>query len=252
GELAAVTPLGAEVSTLDGVTVKPKIVHVDWDVTQAQKGGFAHFMLKEIHETPEALANAMRGRLTDDGIVSFREFEVADEQLRNLNEVVLLGMGTSLHAAMIGEYVLEDWVGIPARAMDASEFRYRRPTVGDKTLDVVITQSGETADTLVALQQAKARGALTVAVTNVIASSAARDADGAIYLHSGPEIGVASTKTLHAHMVSLYLLALRLASVKGRVSLERRQELVDSLRDLPEQIRGILARDKEIQNLATK
>ncbi len=252
GEVAAVTPLGAEVSTLDGVTVKPKIVHVDWDVAQAQKGGFTHFMLKEIHEAPEAVANAARGRLSDDGVVSFREFDIPDEKLRDVKDVLLLGMGTSLHAAMIGEYVIEDWAGIPARAEDASEFRYRRPTVGDHTLDVVITQSGETADTLVAMQQAKARGALTVAVTNVIASSAARDADGAIYLHSGPEIGVASTKTLHAHMVSLYLLALRLASVKGRVSLERRQELVDSLRDLPEHIRGILARDKEIQDLATK
>ncbi|TMD38315.1 MAG: glutamine--fructose-6-phosphate transaminase (isomerizing), partial [Chloroflexi bacterium] len=252
GEVAAVTPLGAEVSTLDGVTVKPKIVHVDWDVAQAQKGGFPHFMLKEIHEAPEAVANAARGRLSDDGVVSFREFDIPDEQLREIKDVLLLGMGTSLHAAMIGEYVIEDWAGIPARAEDASEFRYRRPTVGDDTLGVVITQSGETADTLVAMQQAKARGALTVAVTNVIASSAARDADGAIYLHSGPEIGVASTKTLHAHMVSLYLLALRLASVKGRVSLERRQELVESLRDLPEKIRGILARDKEIQALADK
>src|SRR5947207_4828343 len=250
GEVAAITPLGAEVSTLDGVTVKPKIVHVDWDVAQAQKGGFPHFMLKEIHETPEAVANASRGRLSDDGVVSFREFDIPDEQLRGIKDVLLLGMGTSLHAAMIGEYVIEDWAGIPARAEDASEFRYRRPTVGDKTLDVVITQSGETADTLVALQQAKARGALTVAVTNVIASSAARDADGAIYLHAGPEVGVASTKTLLAHMVSLYLLALRIASVNGRVSLERRQELVEALRDLPDQVRGILARDGEIAELA--
>src|SRR5216683_1298742 len=252
GEVAAVTPLGAEVSTLDGVTVKSKIVHVDWDVAQAQKGGFAHFMLKEIHESPEAVANAARGRLSDDGEVSFREFDIPDEQLRKINDVLLLGMGTSLHAAMIGEYVIEDWAGIPARAEDASEFRYRRPTVGDHTLNVVITQSGETADTLVAMQQARARGALSVAVTNVIASSAARDADGAIYLHSGPEIGVASTKTLLAHMVSLYLLALRLATVHGRVSLERRQELVETLRALPEQVRGILARDKEIEKLAHK
>jgi glutamine---fructose-6-phosphate transaminase (isomerizing) len=252
GEVAAVTPLGAEVSTLDGVTVKPKIVHVDWDVAQAQKGGFPHFMLKEIHEAPEAVANAMRGRLSDDGSVSFREFDIPDEQLRKIEDVLLLGMGTSLHAAMIGEHVIEDWAGIPARAADASEFRYRRPTVGDRTLDVVITQSGETADTLVAMQQARSRGALTVAVTNVIASSAARDADGAIYLHAGPEIGVASTKTLHAHMVSLYLLALRLATVRGRVSLERRQELVESLRLLPDQVRAILERDKEIQGLAHK
>jgi glucosamine--fructose-6-phosphate aminotransferase (isomerizing) len=252
GEVAAVTPLGAEVSTLDGVTVKPKIVHVDWDVAQAQKGGFKHFMLKEIHEVPEAVANAARGRLSDDGIVSFREFDVPDEQLRSIKDVLLLGMGTSLHAAMIGEYVIEDWAGVPARAEDASEFRYRRPTIGDKTLDVVITQSGETADTLVAMQQAKARGALTVAVTNVIASSAARDADGAIYLHAGPEIGVASTKTLLAHMVSLYLLAMRLATVHGRVSIERRQELVEALRLLPDQVRGILGRDKEIVALAEK
>jgi glucosamine--fructose-6-phosphate aminotransferase (isomerizing) len=252
GEVAAVTPLGAEVSTLDGVTVKPKIVHVDWDVSQAQKGGFAHFMLKEIHETPEALANAARGRLNDDGLVSFREFDVPEEQLRKLEEVVLLGMGTSLHAAMIGEYVLEDWVGMPARAMDASEFRYRRPTFGDRALSVVITQSGETADTLVALQQAKARGALTVAVTNVIASSAARDADGAIYLHAGPEIGVASTKTFNSHLISLYLLAMRLARAHSRMSPERRGELVEALRRLPDQVRDLLTRDKEIQELAHK
>jgi glucosamine--fructose-6-phosphate aminotransferase (isomerizing) len=252
GEVAAVTPLGAEVSTLDGVTIKPKVVHVDWDVAQAQKGGFPHFMLKEINESDEAVANAMRGRLSDDGAVSFREFDVPDDQLKKLKDVLLLGMGTSLHAAMIGEYVIEDWSGIPARAEDASEFRYRRPTVGKDTLDVVITQSGETADTLVALHQARERGSLSVAVTNVIASSAARDADGAIYLHAGPEIGVASTKTLLAHIVSLYLLALRLASVNGRVSLERRQELVASLRAVPEQVRGILDRDKEIKKLADR
>src|SRR5215472_3660897 len=109
GEVAAVTPLGAEVSTLDGMTVKPKIVQVDWDVTQAQKGGYAHFMLKEIHETPEALANAMRGRLTDDGLVSFIELQLSDDELRQFSEVRLLGMGTSLHAAMVGEHVIEDW-----------------------------------------------------------------------------------------------------------------------------------------------
>jgi len=252
GEVAAVTPLGAEVSTLDGVSVEPKLIHVDWDLSQAQKGGYSHFMLKEINESSEAVANAMRGRLTDDGIVSFREFDTSDEDLRRYKEVVLLGMGTSLHAAMIGEYVIEDWAGIPAKAMDASEFRYRRPTFGKETLAVVITQSGETADTLVGLHQAKERGALTVAVTNVVASSAARDADGAIYLHSGPEIGVASTKTLLAHVVSLYLLGLRMATVHGRVSLERRHELVASLRALPDHVQGIVDREKEIAKIAHK
>jgi glutamine---fructose-6-phosphate transaminase (isomerizing) len=250
GEVAAVTPLGAEVSTLDGVSVKPKLIHVDWDVSQAQKGGYAHFMLKEIHESPETVANVIRGRLTDDGAVSFRDFDVSDEELRRYRDVVLLGMGTSLHAAMIGEYVIEDWAGIPARAEDASEFRYRRPTFGKDTLAVVVTQSGETADTLVGLNQAKERGALTVAVTNVVASSAARDADGAIYLHAGPEIGVASTKTFLAHLVSLYLLALRIATVNGRVSLERRRELVTALRALPDQVRAILERENEIAAMA--
>jgi glucosamine--fructose-6-phosphate aminotransferase (isomerizing) len=250
GEVAAVTPLGAEVSTLDGITVKPKLIHVDWDVSQAQKGGFAHFMLKEIHETSEAVANAMRGRLTDDGIVSFREFEVDDKKLKGYEEVVLLGMGTSRHAAMIGEYLIEDWAGMPARAEDASEFRYRRPTFGPKTLAVVLTQSGETADTLYGLHRAKERGALTVAVTNVFASSAARDSDGAIYLHSGPEIGVASTKTLAAHMVSLSLLSLRLATVNGRVSLERRRELVAAFRALPDQVRELVEREQEIAEIA--
>jgi glucosamine--fructose-6-phosphate aminotransferase (isomerizing) len=183
-------------------------------------------MLKEIHESSEAVANAMRGRLTDDGHVAFREFDIPDEDLRKYKEVLLLGMGTSLHAAMVGEYVIEDWAGIPAKAMDASEFRYRRPTFGKDTLAVVITQSGETADTLVGLNQAKARGALTVAITNVVASSAARDADGAISLHSGPEIGVASTKTLLAHR---QLVPARFAPGHRarRVSLERRHELVE-------------------------
>ena len=252
GEVAAITPLGADVSTLDGITVKPKLIHVDWDVSQAQKGGFAHFMLKEIHETPEAVANAVRGRLTDDGIVSFREFELSDEKMRTFDEVLLLGMGTSRHAAMVGEYLIEDWAGIAARSQDASEFRYRRPTFGPNTLAVVLTQSGETADTMVALHRARERGGTTVAVTNVFASSAARDADGAIYLHSGPEICVASTKTLAAHMVSLSLLALRLATVHGRVSLERRHELVAALRALPEQIRELVEREKEIAKIAER
>jgi len=252
GEVAAVTPLGPEVSTIDGTTVKPKVVHVDWDVSQAQKGGYPHFMLKEINEAPEAVANAMRGRLSDDGQVAFREFAATDEELSRIKEVVLLGMGTSRHAALLGELAIEDWAGIPARAMDAAEFRYRRPTFGQDTLAVVITQSGETADTLAGMRLTQEHGARTVAVTNVIASPAARDADGAIYLHAGPEIGVASTKTYLAHLVSLDLLALRLATAAGRMSLERRQELVASLRALPDQVRGVLEREKEIKSLAHK
>jgi glutamine---fructose-6-phosphate transaminase (isomerizing) len=250
GEMVAVTRLGAKVTTLDGAEVDPKVVHVDWDISQAEKGGFPHFMLKEIHETPEAVTNALRGRIDQDGNVTFLEFDASDEHLRRYREVRLLGMGTSLHAAMVGEYVIEDWAGIPARAEDASEFRYRRPTLGDDALVVVITQSGETADTIVGLRQARERGALTVAVTNVVASTAARDADGAVYLHAGPEIGVASTKTFVAHLVSQYLLALRIATAHGRVSLERRQEIARNLRELPDLIRRVLESENEIARLA--
>ena len=252
GEVAAVTPLGVEVSTLDGISVEPKIVHVDWDISQAQKGGYEHFMLKEIHETPEAAANALRGRITSDGEVTFNEFDVSDPALADYSQVRLLGMGTSLHAAMIGEYLIEDWAAIPVKAEDASENRYRRPTFGPDTLVAALTQSGETADTLVALKQAHDRGALTVAITNVIASSAARDSDGAIYLHSGPEISVASTKTLVAHIVSLCLLAAKLAGAHRRLSPERRREIAESLRSIPDGIRRVIAKEERIHELARR
>jgi glucosamine--fructose-6-phosphate aminotransferase (isomerizing) len=209
-------------------------------------------MLKEIHETPEAVANALRGRLDEAGRVRFSEFDLSDDELRAISEVRLLGMGTSLHAAMIGEHVIEDWAGLPARAQDASEFRYRRPTVGPGALTVAITQSGETADTLVALRQAVERGARTVAITNVVGSTAARDADGAIYLNAGPEIGVASTKTFVAHLVSHYLLALRLATARRRMSVERREEIAHELRALPDALRRLLEREPEIARLARR
>jgi glucosamine--fructose-6-phosphate aminotransferase (isomerizing) len=192
----------------------------------------------------------MRGRITDEGKVHFHEFEFSDRRLAAFKHVRLLGMGTSLHAAMIGEYVIEDWAGVSARAEDASEFRYRRPTLSEESLAVVVTQSGETADSIVGMQQAKLRGATTLAVTNVVASTAARDADGVIYLHSGPEISVASSKTFIAHVISQYLLALRLATANHRISLERRQELVRQLRSLPDGIRRVLAASDHVSRLA--
>ncbi|GAC1657010.1 MAG: glutamine--fructose-6-phosphate transaminase (isomerizing) [Candidatus Dormibacteraceae bacterium] len=252
GEMVAISPLGPEVSTLDGVTVEPKILSVDWDVSQAQKGGFEHFMLKEIHETPEATANVLRGRIQDDGTVSFNEFTATAEELGRIRNVKLLGMGTSLHAAMIGEYVIEDWAGIPAKAEDASEFRYRRPMIGEDTLAVVVTQSGETADTIMGMRQALERGALTVAITNVVGSTAARDANGVIYLQAGPEIGVASTKTFVNHAISHYLLAIRLAEARHRLSPERLEDLVASLRGLPEGVKKVLALEPRIRELAQR
>jgi glucosamine--fructose-6-phosphate aminotransferase (isomerizing) len=252
GEMAAITPLGPTVTTLEGVPVETRVLHVDWDVSQAEKGGFAHFMLKEIHETPEAVANALRGRLDAAGSVRFSEFDLSDEELRAFEEVRLLGMGTSLHAAMVGEHVIEEWAGLHARAQDASEFRYRRPTLDERALTVAITQSGETADTLVALRQAAERGSRTVAVTNVVGSTASRDASGAIYLNAGPEVCVASTKTFVAHLVSHYLLALRLATARRRLSPERREEIAQELRELPDALRRLLSRGPDVERLARR
>jgi glutamine---fructose-6-phosphate transaminase (isomerizing) len=252
GEMAAVTPAGPSVTTLDGTPVETRVLHVDWDVAQAEKGGFAHFMLKEIHETPEAAASAMRGRIDESGAVSFAEWDLSNEELRAVTEVRLLAMGTSLHAALIGEHLIEDWSGVAARAQDASEFRYRRPTIGPETLTVALTQSGETADIIIALRQAVERGSPTVAVTNVVGSTAARDAHGAVYLNAGPEISVASTKTFVAHLVSQVLLALRLATAHGRVSRERREEVARQLLGLPEAVRELLASEPEIARLARR
>ncbi len=252
GQMVAITPVGPQVTTLDGVAVEPKIISVDWDVTQAQKGGYEHFMLKEIHENPEAAANALRGRIRDNGAVSFNEFEAIDQKLGTIRNVKLLGMGTSLHAAMLGEYVIEDWAGISAKAEDASEFRYRRPILGEDTLAVIVTQSGETADTIMGMRQALERGALAVAITNVVGSTAARDADGVIYLQAGPEIGVASTKTFVSHSIAHYLLAIRLAASHQRLSPERLEDLVASLRGLPAGMRAVLAMEARIAELALK
>ena len=252
GEVVAITPSGAQVSTLDGIDVAAKVITVDWDVSQAKKGGYRHFMLKEIHETPEAVANALRGRLMADGSVRFQECALSDADLRRYGNVLLLGMGTSLHAAMVGEYLIEDWAGIPARAADASEFRYRRPNIGSEPLTLVLTQSGETADSIVAMRQAKARGSHTLAICNVVSSTAARDSDEAIYLHAGPEIGVASSKTFLSHLVTLYLLAARLANAHGRMPPERRQELATVLSGLSDSVRSVLSKEDEIARLARR
>ncbi len=252
GEMAALTPLGATVTTFGGHPVGHRLIQVDWDVTQAEKDGFAHFMRKEIAEAPDAIANAQRGGIDRHGAVHFTDWELRDERLRRVQDVRLLGMGTSLHAAMIGERLIEDWAGIPARAEDSSEFRYRRPTLQEGGLAVVITQSGETADTIAGMRQAAALGAATVAMTNVVGSTAAREADGAIYLNAGPEIGVCSTKTFVAHLVSLSLLALRLAAVNRRLDPERREELWAELHALPAKARQVLDAEPRIAELAKK
>ncbi|HEV2953030.1 MAG TPA: glutamine--fructose-6-phosphate transaminase (isomerizing), partial [Candidatus Dormibacteraeota bacterium] len=251
GQMVVIDSNGPTITSIaDGTILTANEIEVDWDVSQAEKAGFPHFMLKEIGEAPEAVANALRGRLDRSGSVQLDDILEEGGVIDRIDQVLLLGMGTSLHAAMVGEHVIEAWAGIPARAQDASEFRYRRPLVGPRTLVVVITQSGETADTLMAMRLAKECGSMTIAVTNVVGSTVAREADGTIFLHSGPEIGVASTKTFLAHLISQFLLALRLAELRNGIPVRQRREIATALLGLPEQLATVLAIEGRIAALA--
>ena len=252
GEMVSITPLGPEVSTLGGAAVKPKIIEVKWDISQAQKGGYPHFMAKEINEAPEAVSNALRGRLSDEGEVTFEEFGFTDRQLLKLHEIKMVAAGTSFYAALVGKYIIEDLARIPVEVEAASEFRYRQPIVDADTLVVGISQSGETADTLAAIREARKLKAKVVSITNVVGSSMALESDGVIYLHSGPEIGVASTKTFIAHLTCLYLLGIRLAAVRHRIDPERLQQLTLELKNLPAAVQKVLDRAEPIQSLAQK
>jgi len=252
GEMVSVTPLGPEVSTLAGAAVKPKIIEVKWDISQAQKGGYPHFMAKEINEAPETVSNALRGRLTDDGEVAFEEFALTDRQLLKVRDIKMVAAGTSYYAALLGKYIIEDLARIPVEVEPASEFRYRQPIIDENTLVLGISQSGETADTLAAIREARRLEAKVVSITNVVGSSMALESDGVIYLHAGPEIGVASTKTFVAHITCLYLLGIRLAAVRHRIGPERLRELTAELKRLPTAVHEVLESAEDIKRLAQR
>ncbi len=252
GQMVAVTPLGPQVSTIDGQTVTPKILRVNWDISQAQKDGKDHFMAKEIDEGAQAVRNALRGRLTDAGDVIFREFTMRDRELLKFRDLKVVAAGTSYYAGLVAKYVIEDLARIPVEVEPASEFRYRAPIIGSETLVVGISQSGETADTLAAIREARQRQAAVVSITNVVGSSMTLESDGVIYLHAGPEIGVASTKTFIAHLTAIYLLGLRLAGVRHRIPPARLRELVHGLRALPDMVQQVLDRADTIKALAQK
>jgi glucosamine--fructose-6-phosphate aminotransferase (isomerizing) len=252
GEMVAITSLGPQVSTIGGHTVNPKILTVDWDVSQAQKDGHDHFMAKEIEEAPQAVHNSLRGRLADTGEVIFREFSMTDRQLLKFKQITVVAAGTSYYAGLVGKYLIEALARVPVEVEAASEFRYRSPLIGPETLVIGISQSGETADTLAAIREARRAKAPVVSITNVVGSSMTLESDGVVYLHAGPEIGVASTKTFVAHLTSLYLLAMRLAAPRHRLAPDRLQELVAGLRALPETVQAVLDGREAIQQMAAK
>ncbi|MGB9903942.1 MAG: glutamine--fructose-6-phosphate transaminase (isomerizing), partial [Desulfotomaculales bacterium] len=250
GEVAAITREGAAVWDMAGRSVNRPVFSVTWDAAQAEKGGYAHYMLKEIHEQPRAIKDTLRGRLADGGRVQLGEISLPAEELKEVEKIVVTACGTAYHAGLVGKYVLERLLRIPVETEIASEFRYREPLVGRRSPVVVISQSGETADSLAALREAKKLGAPVIAITNVVGSSIAREADHVLYTWAGPEIAVASTKAYTAQLVALYLLALHLAGLRGTVPAGEMEEIAGGLKKLPEKAQAVLDDSAEIKRLA--
>jgi glucosamine--fructose-6-phosphate aminotransferase (isomerizing) len=231
--------------TADSVTMiagEPdlEVIHIDWDLAAAEKGGYDDFMLKEIFEQPRAIRETLRGRMSDDGVIQMSEIDMSPEQAAALERVIIVACGTSYHAGLVAKNLIERWVRVPVEVQFASEFRYNDPIIDSGTLVVAVSQSGETADTLAGVREARSRGAGVVAISNVVGSSITREADGVIYTHAGPEIGVAATKTFTAQIAALYVLALYLAQVKGRLDDERVRELFAELETVPDVVEQIL------------
>ena len=250
GDIAVLDRNGYRVIDGESREMRRNVSKVDWDLDQIERGGFAHFMLKEIFEQPETIENTMRGRLLEeDGTAKLGGLNLTDEDLLRFDNIVITACGTSWHSALIGGMMLEDLARIPTKVEYASEFRYRNPIVSDRTLCIVISQSGETADTLAAMREAKHRGARTLGIVNVVGSTIARESDGGTYIHAGPEIGVASTKAFSSQVTALLLFTLKLARLRN-LSAVRGREIVEALHALPAQVRSILDRADEIEALA--
>jgi len=251
-EMVVVTPQGPSFSRVDGGPSVPKTPQrILWDPIMAEKGGFKHFMLKEIHEQPRAVRDTLLGRVSLESTAVFlEEMNFSDAELRAAERVVIVACGTSWHAALVGKFLLEQMARIPAEVDYASEFRYRKPLIDGRVLPVFISQSGETADTLAAQREAKAQGAQTLAICNVQGAMLTREARGTIYTHAGPEIGVASTKAFTSQIVALCLLALRMGRVRGTLSEDQARDFVGHLYHIPAQMEQLLSEDRLIENLA--
>jgi glucosamine--fructose-6-phosphate aminotransferase (isomerizing) len=222
---------------------------VDWDAGAAEKGGYDHFMLKEIHDQPKAIQETFRGRIDDQGLVSIRELEPLESAMRDANRIVIVACGTAYHAGCVGKQFIERLIRMPVEADLASEFRYREPIIDSQTLGIVISQSGETADTLAALREMKEKGAKVIAAVNVVGSGIAREADAAVYTWAGPEICVASTKAYSTQLIAMYLIGLHLARLRG-VGEEILRYYIDQLAALPSLVESLMDRDEEIERLA--
>jgi glucosamine--fructose-6-phosphate aminotransferase (isomerizing) len=250
GDVAVLTRDGYTVLNQRAQQLERRVSKIDWDLDQIERGGFDHFMLKEIFEQPATVENCMRGRLLpDQGTSKLGGLNMTDEELLRFDNVLITACGTSWHSALIGEHMLESLARIPVEVEYASELRYRNPIVTDKTLCIVISQSGETADTLAAMREAKSRGARTYGIVNVVGSTIARESDGGIYVHAGPEIGVASTKAFTSQVIALLLFTLKLARLRN-LSMVDGKGIIEEMQALPKKIQSILDRAAEVEKIA--
>jgi len=251
GEIAILTLKGVRVVDFDNHPVTPKVQHITWDPIMAEKGGFKHFMQKEIFEQPRAVRDTLLGRISQEtGKVFLDEMDITEEEFRNFREVKIVACGTSWHAALAGKFMIERLAQIPVEVDYGSEFRYRDPIINKNTLVIAISQSGETADTLAAQREARLKDAKILAICNVVGSMLTREANGTIYTHAGPEIGVASTKAFTGQLTALMLTALYLAQVRGKLTPEIAQALMQELTRIPHKIETILQHDSDIEELA--
>jgi glucosamine--fructose-6-phosphate aminotransferase (isomerizing) len=251
GDLAVITPDGVQLTDFQGQPISRQVQHVTWDPIMAEKGGFKHFMLKEIYEQPRAVRDTTLGRVSlDTGRVFLEEMEITDAEFRAMKKLNIAACGTSWHAGQAGKFMLERLARVPVEVDYASEWRYRDPIIAPDTVTLLISQSGETADTIAAQREAKAKGSKTLAICNVVGSMITREASGTIYTHAGPEIGVASTKAFTAQLTALYILALYLGEARGVLSPERAKELISELTRLPGKLEHLLTHEEDCEDLA--
>ena len=251
GQIARISPDGVDIVDVDGNAVEPHRYTVTWDLDAAEKQGYDHFMLKEIHEQPQAVADTLLDRFRD-GRLHLDELRIDEGELGRIDKVFILACGTSMHAGMVGKLAIEHWAGIPAEVEVASEFRYRDPIVDPHTLVIALSQSGETIDTIAAAGHAKDQRAPVISLVNVVGSTLAREADGVLYTHAGPEVAVASTKAFTTQIVGMLLLGLYLAQQRGRMYGSEIEDILDRLGRLPDAISEVLQLDGEVKGLAER
>src|SRR3989344_4463729 len=250
-EIAILTKNKVEIKDKNGKILNKKINHIDWNFELAEKAGYKHFMLKEIHEQPRAITETLNGRLKNGSTNLANELKFNEGELKKISRIIIVACGTSWHAGLAGEFMLEELAKIPVEVEYASEFRYRNPIINGNTLVIAISQSGETADTLAAIREAKKKGAKIISIVNVKGSSIDRESDSVLYTYAGPEIGVASTKAFTTQLVVLYLFTLFMANLKKSLDDEKISELLGKLRKLPLQMEALLSEENKIRKVAS-